>query len=167
MQIKNFFNFILFLALLISATSSVVAETTDLDFFPKKPKLEFIEENYVWRLQDQKNDIAFIFYANWCSSCKSVLNIINQLYKEDKEKYIEVIGINIDNKRDEDNFREITKNFLFKNFMLANANVNNIEEPFYIPYILRVRDNKIIDYIGGSADESEIINFLDKKTSKP
>jgi peroxiredoxin len=44
----------------------------------------------------QTNQILIIFYASWCPHCQTLLPQIYDLYKNQKEKKLEVLAISID-----------------------------------------------------------------------
>ncbi|NWG29539.1 MAG: redoxin domain-containing protein [Ignavibacteriaceae bacterium] len=44
----------------------------------------------------QTDQILIIFYASWCPHCKTLLPQINDLYKNQEEKKVEVLAISID-----------------------------------------------------------------------
>lgn len=62
------------------------------------PEISLLDQNneavQLSKIQSEKTLI--IFYASWCPHCKTLLPQISELYKNQKEKTIEVLAISID-----------------------------------------------------------------------
>lgn len=109
------------------------------------------------KLNLQKNKIYVLdFFASWCVSCKIELPKVSMLNnKIDKSKY-EIIGINVDEDRNEAN--EFVKN-LDLNFKIIYDTSNEIIrtfEPIGVPAIYYIKDYKIQKVVFGAIEDIDI-----------
>jgi len=109
------------------------------------------------KLNLQKNKIYVLdFFASWCVSCKIELPKVSKINNEiDKLKY-EIIGINVDEDRNEAN--EFVKN-LDLNFKIIYDTSNEIIrtfEPIGVPAIYYIKDYKIQKVVFGAIEDIDI-----------
>jgi len=123
----------------------------------KKPLQLIISspDNQIFDLKNNfgKKTTIVIFWATWCSNCKEVMMMLDEISKE-KNPQIEIVGISIDKENQREVFSEMSKKFSYKNFMLADAKINDFGEPRFTPQV------RIIDQNGNQMIAK---NTLDKK----
>ena len=99
----------------------------------------------------EKKTYYIMFLASWCPHCKNILSNKDNLNLIRND--CELIIVNIDNKKSEDESKGILYNSDKELFRLFNGE--------YVPSVFKVEDGKIIDkYVG----KEEVVGLLEKIT---
>ncbi len=134
--------FLAVLFFLISAGNSLAADFTLLG-----PTLD----GKKFDLKEQKGKIIIVnFWAYWCADCRKELPILEEIYREYKARGVEIIGVNIDGKKDLKKILQAVKEVSYPNLIFDEADEISFEEPSGIPlnYIFD-RQGKMVAKLDG------------------
>ena len=87
-----------------------------------------------FNLEEKRGKIVIVnFWAKWCVDCRKEVAILDEIYHKYKSHNLEIIGINIDRKRERQKILEISSLFSYPNSMFYEAKKSSFEEPNFIP----------------------------------
>ena len=133
----------------------------------------FLKNNFENRIDiskiDTNNVTVFIFWATWCVPCINELDIISEVYEDWKnETKVKIIAISIDDNRSVSRVKPLinSKGWEFQVLFDTNQEFKRIMNVTNIPYLIMVKNNKIIfsksGYVFGS--EIELYEKIKKNT---
>ncbi len=114
-------------------------------------------------LLSSENKIIIInFWASWCSPCVKEIPLLNEFYKNNKDK-VEIIGIAVDNL---DNIKQFNTKIPL-NYYISSANLDGIElskklgnNIGVLPYTLVIKNKKIMDKHIGELEQKHLQSWL-------
>jgi thiol-disulfide isomerase/thioredoxin len=125
--------------------------------------------NKIFNLQENKGKVIIVnFWTNWCVFCRREILALDKIYQENENNNFEIIGINIDEKKEQKKSLKIARNLGYQNVIFDEIIESNFEYPESIPATYFIDKNGKIKeiIIGGSEDvESSVIkikNILEK-----
>ena len=137
--------FCLILAFLLIVTSSVKASE-----IKEEPTLIITTlDGNNFDLKEKSGKVIIVnFWAKWCVDCRKEMLILDEIYREYKSRNLEIIGINIDHKRERKKVSELSSSLSYPNAMFIDAKETSFEEPNAIPvsYVIN-KDGKLITKI--------------------
>ena len=109
-----------------------------------------VPQNIQTQLNMEKNKIYVIdFFASWCKSCKKELPLVSKVHSE---QIVEVIGVNVDKKK-EDGEAFVQKLAVpFKVIYDTDKAFIGVFNPLGFPALYYVKNGKIIKSIMGAVD---------------
>ena len=113
------------------------------------------------KLQLQEDKVYVLsFFASWCKSCKKELPLVSKVYED---KTVEVIGINVDKKKEEG--KKFVKELELPFPIIYDEDKALVQafDPLGFPAIYYVKNNKIIHIIFGAVDNIDDQIRLDVK----
>lgn len=137
--------FCLILVFLLSATNSIKASEIKAD----ATLITITLDGKNFDLKEKRGKVVIInFWAKWCVDCRKEMLILDEIYREYKSRNLEIIGINIDRKRERQKVLEVSSSLSYPNAMFIDAKETNFEEPNTIPvsYVID-KDGKLITKI--------------------
>lgn len=85
-------------------------------------------------------NVMISFFASWCRPCKSELDELERIYRNDKNAAI--IAINLDDSESEDfNLEEFRAKYSFKFAKITDAQVNDFGRPKKLPTLYVIDEN--------------------------
>lgn len=155
--------FYLILVSLLSITNSVKA--SEIKANPTLIITTLDGKNF--DLKEKRGKIVIVnFWAKWCVDCRKEMLILDEIYREYKLRNLEIIGINIDRKRERQKVAEVSASLSYPNAMFIDVNETSFEEPNTIPvsYVID-RNGKLITKI--TPNDSELTKEDFEKILKP
>lgn len=155
--------FCLILVFLISVSNIVKA--AEIKAEPSLIITTFDGKNF--NLKEKRGKVVLIsFWAKWCIDCRKEMPILNEIYQKYKSRNLEIIGINIEQKRERKEVLELSSSVSYSNAMLYEATETSFEEPDSVPI------NYVIDKKGNlaatiSPDDDELTKDDFEKIIKP
>ena len=90
------------------------------------------------------------FFASWCKSCKKELPLVSKIYNE---KLVEVIGINVDAKREVGEAFVKSLNLPFRVIYDEDKLLVEAFDPVGFPALYYMRNGKVIHVIFGAVED--------------
>ena len=140
------FNKVLY-TLLFSSITLMALETGDT-----------VPQNIQDKLKLESDKVYVVdFFASWCKSCKKELPLITNVYNN---KIAEVIGINVDKKREDG--EKLVKELKLPFPIVYDSDKNLVEtfNPLGFPAVYYVKNGQILNVIFGA------VEAIDKKITK-
>ena len=151
-------NFFLFLTFLIFTTSLQAAPVQDNPAF-----LVTLLDGKKFDLQEKLGKVVIInFWAVWCIDCRKEIPLLEELYKEHHAQGLEIIGVSIDKKSDQQKVLNIAATLPYPNAMFYDATKNDFKKPQAIPlnYVIDKKGN-VIAALSGDGKELSKKDFED------
>lgn len=107
---------------------------------------------------DTNNLTIFSFWATWCVPCINELDAINELYMEWRnETSVKIIAVSIDDTRSASRVRPLvnSKNWEYEILFDTNQEFKRTMNATSIPYLIIVKNNKIVHTQSGYTPGSE------------
>lgn len=118
----------------------------------------------------QKNHgkvVVVNFWAYWCTVCAHEMRVLEELHKKYHSRGLEIIGVSVDQKREQQKSLERIKNITYQNAMLVDATLNNFSQISSLPTTYIFNKNGILAAIvtgsnqqDGGVLEREILRLL-------
>lgn len=110
-------------------------------------------------LQKNHGKVTLVnFWAYWCGHCKVEMLVLDEIYREYKSQGLEVIGINIDHKKNLRKTKKIASLVSYQNSLFSDAIKISFKKPSAVPITYVIDKNgKIVKEIRGSAEKSDIV----------
>jgi thiol-disulfide isomerase/thioredoxin len=89
------------------------------------------------------------FFASWCKSCKKELPLISKVYNE---HIVEVVGVNVDKKKEDAEAFVKELNLPFKVIYDTDKKFIEAFNPIGFPSLYYIKDGKIVKSIMGAVD---------------
>ncbi len=153
----------LILAVLISISN--IAKASEIKAEPTLITTTLDGKNF--NLKEKRNKVILIsFWAKWCIDCRKEMPILNEIYQKYKSRNLEIIGINIEQKRERQEVLELSSSVSYPNAMLYEAIETSFEEPDSVPinYVID-KKGKIVAII--SPDETDLTKEDFEKVLQP
>ena len=141
-------NFCLILVFLLSLTGLAKASEIKAD----STLIITTFDGNIFNLQEKRGKVVIInFWAKWCVDCRKEMLILDEIYREYKSRNVEIIGVNIDRKRELQKVKEISAAVSYPNAMFYEAKDSSFEEPNAIPVSYLIgKDGKLIAKLTGN-----------------
>ncbi len=111
---------------------------------------DIIPQNIKTQLNLDSNKTYVIdFFASWCKSCKKELPLISKVHIE---QTVEVIGVNVDKKKEDGEAFVQKYNVPFRVIYDTNKEFIGVFDPIGFPALYYVRNGKIVKIIMGAVD---------------
>jgi thiol-disulfide isomerase/thioredoxin len=145
-KIFLFFVSTLFLSLSALAQEELIIKTFDENSFDLREKIGKVVIVNIW--------------AAWCLDCRKEIPVLDELYQEYKDQGLEIIGLSIDNKKDQKKAFAVSKTAKYSNGMFVEASKISLEEPNAIPlnYIFD-RSGNLVATLNGDGGELTKTDF--------
>ena len=98
---------------------------------------------------DSNKTYVIDFFASWCKSCKKELPLISKVHIK---QTVEVIGVNVDKKKEDGEAFVQKLNVPFRVIYDTNKEFIGAFDPIGFPALYYVRDGKIVKTIMGAVD---------------
>lgn len=115
----------------------------------------------IFDLSTQKGKIVIInFWAKWCIDCRKELPVLQEVYEKYKSRGLEIIGVNLDHKKNREEVTKIAAQFSYPNSLISDAKKNSFEAPQFIPmnYLIG-RNGELLQEIDGDKEELSKAEF--------
>ena len=117
-----------------------------------------IPQNIQEQLKLDNNQTYIIdFFASWCQSCKKELPLVSKVHND---KLVEVIGINVDKKKEEGEAFVQNLNLPFRVIYDTDKAFIKAFDPLGFPAIYYVKNGKVVNVIFGA------VEHIDEKIAK-
>lgn len=109
-------------------------------------------------LKEKLGKVVIInFWAVWCIDCRKEIPILEELYRDHHTQGLEIIGVSIDKKSDQQKVLNIAEKLPYPNAMFEDITKTDFKKPQAIPlnYIIDKKGNVIATLNGDTSTLSK------------